>query len=147
MPVIEHKIQINRSVNDVFKFMVDFSNNPKWQPSSIRLERSGTVKLGEMVVGTRRVMGRMVHVNADVVDYAPNQTIAYTGVMGSFPFRSTYKFYFGGGGTELTEIMDVRISWLYFWARPFVMGGLDGQIRTSLQNLKSFMDSHKDRGA
>jgi hypothetical protein len=146
MPVIQHKISINRSVTDVFRFVADFSNNPKWQPNAIRLERSGVVRLGEMIVGTRRIMGRMVHVNADVVDYSPNQTIAFTGIMGSYPFRSTYKFYYGGGGTEMTEILDIRIPWIYFWTRPFVMSGLDGQIQTSLANLKSFMDSHKDRG-
>src|SRR5690606_7530770 len=127
----EHKISINRSVTDVFKFLVDFSNNPKWQPNSIRLERNGHVKLGDMIVGTRRVLGRQVHVNADVVDYSPNQTIAFTGIMGAYPFRTTYKFYFGGGGTDFTEIMDVRIPWIYFWARPLLIPGLDGQIRTS----------------
>lgn len=146
MPVIEHKISINRSVTDVFKFLVDFSNNPKWQPDSIQLERNGHIKLGDMIVGTRRLMGRRVHVNADVVDYSPNQTIAFTGIMGSYPFRTTYKFYFGGGGTELTEIMDIRIPWIYFWVRPFLLPALERQIRTSLENLKEYMNAHKDRG-
>ena len=146
MPVIEHKISINRSVTDVFKFLVDFSNNPKWQPDSIQLERNGQIKLGDMIVGTRRLMGRRVHVNADVVDYSPNQTIAFTGIMGSYPFRTTYKFYFGGGGTELTEIMDIRIPWIYFWVRPFLLPAIERQIRTSLENLKEYMNAHKDRG-
>ena len=145
MPVIEHKISINRSVTDVFKFLVDFSNNPKWQPDSIQLERNGHIKLGDMIVGTRRLMGRRVHVNADVVDYSPNQTIAFTGIMGSYPFRTTYKFYFGGGGTELTEIMDIRIPWIYFWVRPFLLPAIERQIRTSLENLKEYMNAHKDR--
>lgn len=146
MPIIEHKVSINRSVTDVFRFMIDFGNNPKWQPDSIRLERSGQVKLGDMIVGTRRLMGRMVHVNADMVDYSPNQAIAYTGIMGAYPFRTTYKFSYGGGGTELTEIMDIRVPWIYFWARPFLLPGLDRQIKTSLESLKLFMDAHKDRG-
>lgn len=146
MPVIQHKVSINRSVTDVFRFVADFKNNPKWQPTSVSLERSGQIRLGDMVVGTRRVMGRMAHVNADVVEYSPNQTIVYTGIVGSYPFRTTLRFSHSTGGTELTESMDIRISWLFFWARPFVVSGLTGQIRTSLESLKTFMEAHRDRG-
>lgn len=146
MPTIQHKVTINRSVTDVFRFVSDFRNNAKWQPSAISLERSGQIRLGEMIVGQRRLMGRMVHVNADVVDYSPNQTIVFSGVMGGYPFRTTLKFNHVSGGMELTEIMEVRISWLYFWSRPFVLNGLDGQIRNSLESLKAYMESHRDRG-
>jgi uncharacterized protein YndB with AHSA1/START domain len=141
MPVISHKVSINRPVTEIFRFVADFHNNPQWQPDSIRLERAGQVKVGEMVVGTRRVMGRMVHVNADVVEFVPNQTIAYTGIMGSYPFRTTYKFAFASSGSEVTEIMDIRIMWLYFLFRPFILNGLDGQIKTSLENLKKVMEA------
>ncbi|MBZ0291181.1 MAG: SRPBCC family protein [Anaerolineae bacterium] len=145
MPTLQHKVSINRSVTDVFKFVSDFSNNSKWQPSSVSMERSGQLRLGEMIVGKRRLMGRMAFVNADVVDYSPNQTIAYTGVMGGYPFRSTLKFNHATGGVELTEIIDVRIPWMYFWARPFVLSALNGQIQKSLESLKTYMEAHRDR--
>jgi uncharacterized protein YndB with AHSA1/START domain len=148
MPLIEHKQQINRSVAEVFRYMADFSNNPNWQPSSIQLERSGKVKIGEMVVGMQRIMGRMQHVNADVVDYAPNQRIAFSGIMGSYAFRTTYDFNFtGAGGTQVTIKTDIRIPWWYFMFRPFVTRGLDVQIATSLQNLKQFMEDRRDLGS
>lgn len=141
MPVIEHKVNINRSVTEIFKFVADFHNNPQWQPESIQLQRAGQVKVGEMVVGTRRVMGRTVHVNADVVEYVPNQKIAYTGIMGSYPFRTTYTFNFASSGAEVTEIMDIRIMWLYFMFRPFVVSSIDSQMKTSLENLKKVMEA------
>ena len=148
MPVVEHKVMINRSVAEIFRFMADFSNNPKWQPDSIQLERSGRVKVGDMVVGMQRVTGRMQHVNADVVDYVPNQKIAYTGIMGSYPFRTTYSFDFSGaGGTQVTIMTDVRIPWIYIVFRPFVMGGLNRQMQTSLENLKAYLDARRDLGA
>lgn len=148
MPAIEHKITINRSVAEIFRFMTDFSNNPKWQPDSIQLERSGKVKVGDMVVGMQRVMGRMQHVNADVVDYVPNQKLAYTGIMGIYPFRTTYSFDFSGaGGTQVTVLTDIRIPWLYIMFRPFVLSGLNKQTQTSLDNLKAFLEARRDLGA
>jgi uncharacterized protein YndB with AHSA1/START domain len=147
MPVVEHKVLINRSVSDIFRFMSDFANNPKWQPSSMNLEKAGKVRIGDMVVGTQRIMGRMQHVNADVVDFSPNQKIAYTGIMGSFPFRTTYSFNFSGvGGTEVTIMTDIRIPWLYFLFRPFVMAGVKSQTVASLENLKQFLESRRDLG-
>lgn len=148
MPVIEHKVMINRSVAEIFRFMADFSNNPKWQPASMQLERSGKVKIGEMVVGKQRIMGRMQHVNADVVDYVPNQRIAYTGIMGSYAFRTTYDFGFSGaGGTDITIKTDIRVPWWYFMLRPFVVSGLNGQIGTATQNLKQFLEDRRDLGS
>ncbi len=145
MPLIEHKITINRSVSEIFRFVVDFGNTPKWQPPSVQLERAGKVKLGDMVVGKRRMMGRMVFVNADVVDVSPGQKLVYSGIMGGFPFRTTYLFNFtGSSGTQVTVTIDVRIPWFYFFMRPFVMSGLNGQTVTSLNNLKQYLDERRD---
>lgn len=141
MPVIQHSIQINRPVTEIFRFVADFNNATQWQPPSIQLQKTGVVKVGEMVVGTRKLMGRSVFVNADVVEFVPNQRIVYTGIMGSHPFRSTYTFNFASSGTEVTEIMDVRIFWIYFFMRPFVISALNSQIQTSLDNLKKVMES------
>lgn len=147
MPVVEHKVLINRSVSDIFRFMSDFANNPKWQPTSVQLEKAGKIKIGDMVVGKQRIMGRMQHVNADVVDFSPNQKIAYTGIMGNYPFRTTYSFNFSGaGGTEVTILTDIRIPWFYFLFRPFVMAGLNSQTVTSLENLKQFLEGRRDLG-
>ena len=99
MPIIEHRVNINRSVTDIFRFMSDFGNNPRWQPSGIKLERVGKVRMGDMIVGHQRMLGRMQVVNADVVDYLPNQRLAYTGVMGGYNFRTTYDFNLAQGGT------------------------------------------------
>ncbi len=145
MPVIQHTIQINRPVTEIFRFVSDFKNSPQWFPPSIQLQKSGQLKVGEMVVGTRKLMGRNVFVNADVVDYVPNQRIAYTGIMGSYPFRSTFSFNFASSGTEVTEIMDVRIFWIYFFMRPFILRSIDSQMQTSLDSLKKVMETRFGR--
>lgn len=141
MSTIQHKINIMRPITDIFRFVADFSNTPQWQPATVDLRRAGQLKLGDMVVGTRRIMGRTMHVNADVIEYVPNQTIIYNGVMGGFYFRTTYKFAFASGGTEVTEITEIRIPWWNFYLRPFVTSALDSQIKMSLENLKRVMEA------
>lgn len=147
MPVIEHKVTINRPVTDIFRFVTDFANSPKWQPPSVQLERSGKVKIGDMIVGKQRMLGQMQHVNADVVDMSPNQKLVYSGIMGGYAFRTTYTFNFSGsGGTEVTISTEIRIPWFYFLFRPFVLGGLNNQTQTALQNLKQFLEDRRDLG-
>lgn len=141
MNTIQHKVNIMRPVTDIFRFVADFSNTPQWQPDAVDLRRAGQLRLGDMVVGTRRVMGRTMHVNADVIEYVPNQTIIYNGVMGGFFFRTTYKFTFAGSGTDVTEIMELRIPWWNFFLRPFVTSALDSQIKAGLDNLKRVMEA------
>ena len=45
MPVIEQRVNINRSVTDIFRFMTDFGNNPRWQSSGTKLERVNAATL------------------------------------------------------------------------------------------------------
>ncbi len=147
MPQVEHKVMINRPVTDIFRFMADFNNNSKWQPASMSLDKAGKVRIGDMVVGHQRVLGRMQHVNADVVDYSPNQRITYKGIMAGLPFTTTYNFNFSGaGGTEVAIATDIRFPWFYFPLRPFVLNGVSSQIATSLQNLKAYMEARRDLG-
>ncbi len=147
MPEIEQRVTINRSVTDIFRFMSDFGNNPRWQPVGMKLERVGKVRLGDMIVGQQRMMGRMHFVNADVVDFTPNQRLAYSGVMGGYNFRTTYDYNLAPGGTEVIIRTDIRIPWYLFLFRPFVLGGLRGQIGASLARLKQVMEDRLDLGA
>jgi len=147
MPLIEQRVTINRPVTDIFRFMSDFGNNPRWQPAGIRLERVGKVRLGDMIVGHQRMLGRMQFVNADVVDYAPNQRLAWSGVMGGYAFRTTCDFSHAAGGTEVIVRTDIRIPWFLFMLRPFVLGGLRSQTAPSLPRLKQVMEDRLARGA
>jgi len=145
MPLVEQKVSINRSGADVYRFMLDFGNTPHWQPNSVRLEKAGKVKLGDMIVGMRRMIGRMSYVNADVIDVQPNQRIIFSGIMGGYAFRTTYQFDFSGaGGTQVTISTDIRIPWFYAPLRPFILNGLKGQMTTALDNLKDYMESRRD---
>jgi len=147
MPLIEQRVTINRSVTDIFRFMSDFGNNPRWQPSGMRLERVGKVRMGDMIVGHQRMLGRMHFVNADVVDYAPNQRLAYTGVMGGYNFRTTYDYNRAAGGTEVIIRTDLRIPWFMFFLRPFVLSGVRRQMAASLEKLKQVMEDRLDLSA
>ncbi len=141
MNTIQHKVNIVRPVTDIFRFVADFSNAPQWQPASVDLRRAGQIRLGDMVVGTRQIMGRTMHVNADVIEFVPNQLIIYNGVLGGYYFRTTYKFTFAGSGTDVTETTEIRIPWWNFFLRPFIVGPLNGQIKTSLENLKQVLEA------
>ena len=39
MPKIEMSIVINRPVEEVFAFLSDFENNPKWQATSVEARK------------------------------------------------------------------------------------------------------------
>jgi hypothetical protein len=111
----------------------------------MQLERAGKIKLGDMIVGMQRVMGRMAHVNADVVDIAPNQRISYSGVMGGYPFRTTYNLNFSGaGGTEVMININLRIPWFHFMFRPFVVSDVSSQTARSLSSLKEYLEARRD---
>ena len=144
---IQHTVSINRQVSDVYRFVTDFSNHSRWQPAGVQLERAGQVKIGDMVVGTRRLAWRRVQVNADVIDIVPNQKLVYSGVMGGFAFRTTYNFKFAAGGSELTEITEIRVQWWFFFLRPLDVSSLRGQITAALEKLKQVMEARADLAA
>ncbi|MFW5771686.1 MAG: SRPBCC family protein [Phototrophicaceae bacterium] len=139
MPEISEAVTINRPVSEVFRLVAEAEHWDQWNPDIIESHYSDNrLRVGTMVTQSRktRALGWRLDFNVDIVDYAPNRLIEYSGVLGRFPVRGRLAFDGSGGTTTVRETMTVRMG-LYGLFSPFLAGTVRRRTRAALENLKA----------
>src|SRR5512143_291695 len=108
MPKIELSIVINRPVEEVFAFLSDFENNPKWQSTSVEARKisEGPVGAGTTYQAVTTILGRRINSEQEITQYEPNRLVARKSTAGPFPFEVEVKFERAEGGTRVTAAID-----------------------------------------
>lgn len=146
---IERNVIIKRPVEEVFAFVTDIENFPKWIPSVVKSVKSS---LGPIGVGTteHEVVFRgyffLKRENTSVVtEYHLNKKIAWKTFSSYFPtWDSIYKFESIEDGTNLTYVLQWEPNGLYRLLNPlvvFVITMFD--VKIPLYKLKNVLESRR----
>ena len=146
MPQASYSVTINRPVGDVFAFVADGEQCPRWRPGVLDITRAGGASTGG--VGTRYLqgvkgpMGRRISADYEITVYEPDRRIEFKTVAGPARPHGSYEFASTeDGGTKLTFALDATLSGI----RGRFMGGavqrtMDDEVKT-LDNLKRLLES------
>jgi len=109
MPVkVKHGIRINRSVQDVFAFISDPDNMPKWQSTlhnvkgKQKTKGDGKLQHQARVRDERNVLGKEIDSEYEVVNFQQDKTLELMLVNGPVSFRMRWDLEAVDGGTFLT---------------------------------------------
>jgi carbon monoxide dehydrogenase subunit G len=110
MAVYEHTIEIARAPEEVFEFVTDTAEYPRWQPSivEIRPVTRGPLRLGSEATEVRRFLGREVETTWRCVEHEPSSRTAIEADDGPVPFRGTFVLEPHGAGTRFTWSVETR---------------------------------------
>jgi hypothetical protein len=86
----EASTYIDRPPDEVFAFVADAANNPKWRRNVVRTEwlDDGPMRVGRRGRQTARLLGREWTVDAEVVEWDPPRSVAWRTVQGPVSVRS-----------------------------------------------------------
>ena len=86
----EASIHIARSPAEVFAFVADAENNPRWRKNVVRTEwlDDGPMRVGRRGRQTARQLGREWTVDAEVAEWDPPRSAAWRSVQGPVSVRS-----------------------------------------------------------
>ena len=106
----QHAIEIERPVAEVFAFVTEPSNYPRWQPSlvEVRPHSPGPLRVGSMATEVRRFLGREVETTWTCVEHEPTSRSAIESDDGPVPFRGTFVLEPSDWGTRFTWIVQTR---------------------------------------
>src|SRR5690348_13345979 len=139
---------IDRSPEEVFAFMMDFSNASRWRNMVRRMEvvNGGPVHEGSKVLLTMDVMGKAIQVEAEVWRYQPPRSFGMRntrqGVTGVFE----YLLQPDATGTTVTFTSDIRPHGLMWLTMPLLLLSNRNRYRDQLAALKRAMDLQRAQG-
>ena len=120
MPAARHQVTIQRSVGEVFAFIADGLNGPKWRPGIADIALvSGSGVGATYKQGVKGPGGRRVDADYRVTAYEPNRRLAFEAIAGPIRPTGEYLLEEAGGGTRLTFSLRAELGGI----KKLLMGG------------------------
>jgi uncharacterized protein YndB with AHSA1/START domain len=139
---IEKNIIINRSVEEVWKFLSNVENMPKWDRGVLEARQTseGLPGVGSTMQIRRQFFGRQRIVKIRVSEYVLNRRIALQGNIGAITVQTGFTFEPVEAGTRLTQPSEIEIGGWWKWITPILLSMLNRDGGEDLANLKRIIE-------
>ena len=140
MPSAEHSVTIARPVDEVFAFVADGLNGPRWRPGVLDVALAsgsgvGAVyKQGVKGPGGRRILNRVTALD-------PGRRLAFEAIAGPVRPTGEYRFEQVDGSTRLTFALQAELGGI----KKLLMGGavqrtMDAEVAAT-ERLKELLEA------
>jgi uncharacterized membrane protein len=137
---LEHTVAVERSIDEVFAYLIDLARVPEWQSSVSEVHVDGRVEEGTRFVETREFMGRRARSTLEVAAFEPPRRFTLRTVEGPITFEVDHRLEERSGQTHLAVSARAKVPGLLgFAARPFVKGA-ERELRADLERLKERLE-------
>jgi hypothetical protein len=149
----ENRVEINRPPAEVFKFISDLCNEPRYVPNVLETEKisDGPVAVGAKYREVTRVMfGRKAVATYEVTQYDAPTTFAFRGTSGRSRFRGKWVIEATDDGSLARFTAEAQLAWPTRYLERFVRGSVAATFAVMGRNLKLVLTAppqSKRRGA
>jgi uncharacterized membrane protein len=141
---LEESIEINKPLEQVFKYIVDVGNYPHWMAHvlDVRKHTPGPPQRGDSFVVAIRSVGRRFETPYERISYEPDRRYTDQAVGGPIPNQRWHSaFHEMPGGTRFTRAVDVESRGLLQLLEPLQKRAVKRQLKNDLQTLKQVVEA------
>ena len=139
-------VVIQRPRREVFEFVADLENVPKWNHA---IEETWKTSDGPIGVGTTYLQVRTEPSRSEealqVTEFESDRRFTVQGGLGPFEATLTYELEEVAGGTRLTNTAALEASGLVKLAAPLASGRIREAVAANLEVLKQLLERGGDR--
>ncbi len=141
-----HTVDIEKPTEEVFDFVADQANEPKWHTDVLEVSPPTPLSPGGTVTWLVKFMGKNTYVN-DVTAYEPPQRIVLTTREGPLKPVLTHKFESHNGGTRYTRSVRIPIEGMFRLVGPIMKATGAAHKRNAgfAENLKELLEHSTSR--
>ena len=140
-------VTINRPQPEVFAYLADFENVPRW---NYAIERTHKITDGPVRVGSRyhqtRTLPRRAEETFEVVTFEPEHTIVVRGDLGPFHGDVAYVLESSGDATVVTNTMDLTASGPLRVVAPLASSRVSNAVAANLDVLRKILEQEGGQG-
>jgi uncharacterized protein YndB with AHSA1/START domain len=138
---MEHSVEIARPVDEVFAFLADPANLPRWQSGLHEVRKEGDASgVGARHVEIRSVLGKRLEQTLEVTALEPGRRLDLEVVEGPVHLSIRHTFSSTAGGTRVDVVGEGDPGPLFVIAGPFLARVLKKQSQTDFARLKSELE-------
>lgn len=134
---------VDRPPDEVFAFVSNFENNPKWQ-SGMRAAWFTTpppLAIGSRYEQVAEFLGKRIVSTFEVVAFEPGRMVKATTVEGSFPITFTRRVEPARGGSRVSAEVEGDASGFFRIAAPLLRLMVQRSVRKDYGRLQRLLES------
>jgi len=133
---------IDKPVKDVFAFITNPANMPKWNSAVVSMEQitPGAVGLGTKFKNVGEMMGRRIEGEMEVIAFEPDSKYGFQMHAGPVQVNVTLTFKTVGTGTKLSLNAQGNPGGLFKLAEGVMQGRVKSMMEENLARLKSVLE-------
>jgi uncharacterized protein YndB with AHSA1/START domain len=141
VPTFENTMIIRRPTAEVFAFLADFENIPKWNYAIVETHKvsQGPVGVGTVYQQVRSVPSRSEE-RFEVTAYNPPRQVEIRGQLGPFPSRLAYALDTVPEGTRLTNSVELELRGPGRLLGRVAVPRVRDAVAANLQKLKELLE-------
>jgi uncharacterized protein YndB with AHSA1/START domain len=139
---VEQSTIINRPASEVFAFVGDQTNAPRWQRGleTVRRIGDGPIGVGARYEFVRTMMGRTMSGENEYTQFEPDRYVAFRATSGGWPVEASYEVAPAGDGSRLIARIALQPSGTARIFQPLFAAALRRDVRTNLGALKALLE-------
>jgi uncharacterized membrane protein len=140
---VEERVEINRPLGEVFNYVSDVGNYPKWMAHvlEVRNEAPGPPQQGDKFVVAIKSVGRRFETSYERTSYEANRQLTDRALGGPVPNqRWQSSFQEVSGGTGMTRAVEVESTGVLRLLEPLQQWTARRQMKKDLQTLKGLLE-------
>jgi uncharacterized protein YndB with AHSA1/START domain len=137
----ENVVVISRPIEDVFRFLSDFENVPKWNYAIVETRKvsEGPVGVGTIYRQVRSVPGRSEE-RFEVTAFEAPRYLEMRGQLGPFPSRLSYALETTPQGTRVTNVVELELRGPGRLLGRVAVPRVRDAVGANLRKLKQLLD-------
>jgi uncharacterized membrane protein len=141
MPSAENSVVINRPRSEVFDFVANHDNDPRWRAGVADIARASGQGQGEVWrQGMKGPMGRRIDADFEVTAYQEGTLLAFRTLAGPVQPEGSYRFEDADGGTRVSFSLSADLRGMQKLMAPMVSKSMRNEVG-ALSNLKRVLES------
>ncbi len=140
---VEVSLLINRPPADVFAYICNFENNPKWQERVVDawFTSDPPLRRGSTYIQIASFLGRRIKSTFEVIEYQPGRLVRASGAAGLFPITFSRQVEPANGGSRMTVIIEGDASGIFKLAEPLLAQKVKASIEKDCRMLKKMLEN------
>ena len=143
MVQVEYALTVQRPVEQVFAFVTNGENNPKWELEMVETKQltDGPTRVGTKWLSVHKYGRRKVKAIRETIQYEPNRRWVTRSAIGPIPTTFTITFESTNGGTKLQFILNVQTTGIAKLMDPFIENIFRRQAPINFRRLKEVLET------
>lgn len=137
---VRHEITIQEPIDEVFEFIANPENNPKWDSDYLMATIPSQEPIGVGTIGKSvgLFLGRTYESTIEFAEFSPPHNVAHQITFGPMRMETRNGFKAVGEGTQIVHDRRIRLGGLKRLMEPFIGKRIRNKVIADLEQLQLY---------